>query len=43
MAEVHATLTYAFSNPEEMRAIEARKQARYEETAENRVVPDDGV
>jgi len=41
VAEVHAALAYAFSNLDEMREIEARNQARYEEHAANRVVPDD--
>jgi uncharacterized protein (DUF433 family) len=41
VAEVHAALAYAFSNRDEMREIEARNQARYEERAANRVVPDD--
>lgn len=41
VAEVHAALAYAFSNPEEIREIEARNQARYEEDAGNRVTPDD--
>jgi uncharacterized protein (DUF433 family) len=41
VAEVHAALAYAFSNLDEMREIEARNQARYEERAANRVVPDD--
>jgi len=41
VAEIHAALAYAFSNPDEMREIEARNQARYEETAANRVVPND--
>jgi uncharacterized protein (DUF433 family) len=43
VAEVHAALAYAFSNLDEMREIEARNQARYEERAANRVVPDDTV
>lgn len=41
VAEVHAALAYTFSNPDEMRDIEARNQALYEENAANRVVPDD--
>lgn len=41
VAEVHAALAYAFSNPDEMRAIEARNQALSEEHAANRVTPDD--
>lgn len=41
VGEVHAALAYAFSNPDEMRAIEARNEARYEEGAANRIVPDD--
>lgn len=40
VAEVHAALAYAFSNPEEMRAIEERKQALSEDVS-NRVVPDE--
>ena len=41
VAKVHAALAYAFSNLDEMREIEARNQAVYEETAANRIVPDD--
>jgi uncharacterized protein (DUF433 family) len=41
VAEVHAALAYAFSNPEEMREIEARNQSLYEEATVNRVVPDE--
>lgn len=41
IAEVHTALAYAFSNPEEMREIEARNQALYDEDAANRVTPDD--
>jgi uncharacterized protein (DUF433 family) len=40
VAEVHAALAYAFSHPEEMRAIEARNRARYRE-ADDRVVPEE--
>ena len=40
IGEVHAALAYAFSNSEEMRAIEARNAALSEERAANRVVPD---
>lgn len=40
VAEVHAALAYAFSNPEEMREIEARNRALYEED-DDRVVPDE--
>jgi uncharacterized protein (DUF433 family) len=43
VAEIHAALAYALNNPDEMREIEARNQARYEETAANRVVPDDNA
>jgi uncharacterized protein (DUF433 family) len=43
VAEVHAALAYAFHNPDEMREIEARNQARYEEREANRVVPDDSA
>ena len=38
---VHAALAYAFSHPEEMRAIEARNQSVYEEQEANRLVPDE--
>ena len=41
IAEVHAALAYAFSNSDEMREIEARNQAVSEETAANRIVPND--
>lgn len=41
IAEVHAALAYAFSNPDEMRAIEARNQARYDDRDTTRVVPGD--
>jgi uncharacterized protein (DUF433 family) len=41
VAEVHAALAYAFSHPEEMRAIEARNQSVYEEQVANRLVPDE--
>lgn len=41
VAEVHAALAYAFSNPDEMRAIEARKEDLSEEDAPNRVTPDE--
>lgn len=41
VAEVHAALAYAFSNPDEMREIEARNQATDDESADTRVVPDD--
>ena len=41
IAEVHAALAYAFSNPDEMRDIEARNQALYDEDVANRVTPDD--
>ena len=41
VAEVHAALAYAFSNLDETREIEAKNHARYEESAANRVVPDD--
>lgn len=40
VADVHAALAYAFSNPDEMRAIEARNRARYDDPAADRVVPD---
>lgn len=40
-AEVHAALAYAFSNPDEMRAIEARNQNQYEENTAARVTPDE--
>jgi uncharacterized protein (DUF433 family) len=38
VAEIHAALAYAFSNPEEMREIEARNRALYDEV-DDRVVP----
>ena len=41
IGEVHAALAYAFSNPDEMRDLEARNEAVYAEVAGNRVVPDD--
>lgn len=41
IGEVYAALAYAFSNPDEMRDIEARNEALYQEVDENRVVPDD--
>lgn len=41
IAEVHAALAYAFSNPEKMRDIEARNQALDEEHAAHRIVPGD--
>ena len=41
IAEVHTALAYAFSNPDEIRDIEARNQALYDENAANRVTPDD--
>jgi uncharacterized protein (DUF433 family) len=40
VAEIHAALAYAFSNPEEMREIEARNRALHEED-DARVVPDE--
>ncbi|MFD1570446.1 DUF433 domain-containing protein [Halorubrum laminariae] len=43
VAEVHAALAYAFSNPEEMREIEARNQAVSEETAATRITPENSV
>lgn len=43
VAEVHAALAYAFSNPDEMRDIEARNPAQYEESGAHRVVPDDSA
>jgi uncharacterized protein (DUF433 family) len=43
VAEVHAALAYAFNNPDEMRDIEARNQARYEAHEADRVVPDDSA
>lgn len=42
VAAVHAALAYAFSNPDAMRAIEARTQARSDDRAGARLVPDDG-
>lgn len=38
VAEVHAALAYAFSNPDEMREIEARNRALYD-LDDDRVVP----
>lgn len=43
VAEVHAALAYAFNNPDEMREVEARNQARYEQHEPNRVGPDDSA
>ncbi|MFC7154672.1 DUF433 domain-containing protein [Halomarina halobia] len=40
IAEVHAALAYAFSNPDEMRDIEARNRKRRQRSASNRVTPD---
>lgn len=39
IAAVHAALAYAFGNPEQMRAIEARHRAAYEEA--DRLTPED--
>lgn len=41
IAEVHVALAYAFSNPDQMRAIEARNRKRSEEASAHRAVPDD--
>lgn len=41
VAKVHAALAYAFSNPDEMRDIEARREAAASDHAVNRVVPDE--
>lgn len=41
LAEVHAALAYAFSNPDEMREIEERDQALFEERSSERLTPDD--
>lgn len=41
IAEVHAALAYAFSNPDEMRTIEARNQKRSEESTATRITPDE--
>lgn len=43
VAEVHAALAYAFSNPEEMRNLERRNENLRERDAPNRVVPDEGA
>lgn len=43
IAEVHTALAYAFSNPDELRAIEKRNQEQYEKDTSNRVVPDDST
>jgi uncharacterized protein (DUF433 family) len=43
VADVHAALAYAFNNPDEMRAIEARNQAVSEETAATRITPENSV
>lgn len=39
LGEVHAALAYAFSNPQEMRRIEARQRERFQER--DHVTPDD--
>ena len=41
IGEVHAALAYAFSNPDEMRDLEARNERVSAEVTGNRVVPDD--
>ncbi|MDX1744731.1 MAG: DUF433 domain-containing protein [Halobacteriales archaeon] len=41
VGEVHAALAYAFSNPDEMRDIEARIDKRSQMTSGNRVLPED--
>lgn len=41
VAKVHAALAYAFSNPDEMRDIEARHEAAASAHAANRLVPDE--
>jgi uncharacterized protein (DUF433 family) len=41
VAEVHAALAYAFSNPDEMRDIEARTETIADEHSVYRVVPED--
>ena len=43
VAEVHAALAYAFSNPDEMREIETRNRKSSEKDASNRVVPDESA
>lgn len=42
-AEVHTALAYAFSNPDEMRGIEARNRELDRQDATNRVVPDESA
>lgn len=39
VSKVHAALAYAFSNTAEMRRIEERNQALYEQDSPDRVVP----
>lgn len=41
IGEVHAALAYAFSNPDEMRELEARNERLSSEVTGNRVIPDD--
>lgn len=41
LAEVHAALAYAFSNPEEMESLERRNQGIAEATASTRLRPED--
>lgn len=41
VADVHAALAYAFSNPDEIREIEARNRELYEADSTNHLVPDD--
>lgn len=41
IADVHAALAYAFSNPEEIRVIEVRNRDLSEADSPNRITPDD--
>lgn len=41
VAEVHAALAYAFDNLDEIREIESRNRAVFEENAEDRLRPED--
>lgn len=42
VAEVYAALSYGFANPEEMAAIDRRRQERQETLQPYRLTPDDG-
>lgn len=41
VAEIHAALAYAFNNPATIQAIEERRRTAAEQTAGDRLVPDD--